>query len=322
LCLALGSASSNEVTETEKEAWQPVLQQWHCQLPEAVTHAASGFALRAWRLPVPDVSESSVATTGYDWEWTKMGLTMLRIPAGNLLLEQKQIEVAEFLLSDAEVTTGLFQQFLEDAQYKYDKPTDWEGWANGTTRTLENPAQQTSWYDAVLFCNWLSRREGRTPCYERSGALDKMLDPDNKTVHYPAWGLIDAADGYRLPTEVQWEYACRAGTTTQFALGESETWLRRYAVYNASHSAPVRSKLCNGWGLFDMHGNLWEWCHDLFRPGVLESQANGGYPSGSERSVRGGSWFGASGFCRSNYRIYNTPANRGYSVGFRVVRVR
>jgi formylglycine-generating enzyme required for sulfatase activity len=141
-------------------------------------------------------------------------------------------------------------------------------------------------------------------------------------VHYPAWGLIDAADGYRLPTEVQWEYACRAGTTTQFALGESETWLRRYAVYNASHSAPVRSKLCNGWGLFDMHGNLWEWCHDLFRPGVLESQANGGYPSGSERSVRGGSWFGASGFCRSNYRIYNTPANRGYSVGFRVVRVR
>ena len=87
------------------------------------------------------------------------------------------------------------------------------------------------------------------------------------------WRLVADATGYRLPTEAEWEYACRAGTTTEFASGSDEEMLRKYAVFQASRTASAGSKLPNGWGLFDMHGNVWEWCWDGYREYDAKSPA-------------------------------------------------
>jgi formylglycine-generating enzyme required for sulfatase activity len=168
-----------------------------------------------------------------------------------------------------------------------------------------------SWYDAVLYCNWLSGREGREPYYRKEGK-EQIKQYDDTTREYDAWQLIPAANGYRLPTEDEWEYACRAWTTTAFAFGDDEDMLERYAVYarNQRGSGPnqVGSKLCNAWGLFDMHGNVWEWCQDW-------------NVEGSIRVNRGGGWDYSATNCRSAFRFWNLPVLRDRNLGFRVAAV-
>src|SRR5581483_10128586 len=113
--------------------------------------------------------------------------------------------------------------------------------------TAGHPVQQVEWIHALLFCNWLSRKEGRKPCYERTGKAleyaDRLRD---------VWRLIPDADGYRLPTEAECEYACRAGTVTQYSFGDEEGLANRYAVLGMNHTLICGSKLPNGWGLFDL----------------------------------------------------------------------
>jgi formylglycine-generating enzyme required for sulfatase activity len=142
---------------------------------------------------------------------------------------------------------------------------------------------------------------------------------------------------YRLPSEAQWEYAARAGTTTPFAFGATITpdivnYNGKYPYGNAStgqyreKTIPVGSLgAANVWGLFDMHGNVWEWCEDLWHdnyngmPTDGSAWLSGGDSSG--RAVRGGSWLESGGVCRSALRIRDAPGARGYDIGFRVVVV-
>ena len=124
----------------------------------------------------------------------------------------------------------------------------------------------------MLFCNWLSRKEGRTACYERTGKKEKV-NSEMREHERDVWRLVADATGYRLPTEAEWEYSCRAGTTTEFASGSDEEMLRKYAVFQASRTASGGSKLPNGWGLFDMHGNVWEWCWDGYEKYDAKSPA-------------------------------------------------
>ena len=169
--------------------------------------------------------------------------------------------------------------------------------------------QQVSWEDAVLFCNWLSGREGLQPCYER-----KANTPAD-------WRSVSAATGYRLPTEAEWEYACRAGTTTQFSHGDSEESLARYCVFSESKPALCGMKLPNGWGLHDMHGNVLEWGQDWYGGYGSDSATDPTGPeSGSYRVYRGGCWFISSDYCRSADRRRDTPDSRNYILGFRVLR--
>jgi formylglycine-generating enzyme required for sulfatase activity len=130
----------------------------------------------------------------------------------------------------------------------------------------ERPVVDVSWFDAVQFCNRLSERLGLTPCYR--------IDDENVV-----WE--QDADGYRLPTEAEWEYAARAGTQTRWSFGDDEAELGRYAWYSANtyEPQPVGQKEPNAWGLYDMHGNVFEWCWDWYGPYSEVSQTDQSGPS-------------------------------------------
>jgi len=131
----------------------------------------------------------------------------------------------------------------------------------------------------------------------------------------------DARRVYRLPTEAEWEYACRAGTKTKYSFGDADLQLDNYGWFsgNAVNTHPVGLKKPNGWGLYDMHGNVWEWCSDFYGyypdGAVTDPQ---GLLSGSGRVLRGGSWLSAAKNCRSAYRDWTATSRSGNHLGFRL----
>jgi formylglycine-generating enzyme required for sulfatase activity len=137
-------------------------------------------------------------------------------------------------------------------------------------------------------------------------------------------GWDRTADGFRLPTEAEWEYLCRAGTTATYYGGDTEDDLARTAWYERnceSGPMPVCQREPNSWGLYDTHGNVWEWCWDWFGPYEQSRQADPvGPESGRSRVLRGGSWRRSMHHCRSATRYESSPENQGKSLGFRVVR--
>jgi formylglycine-generating enzyme required for sulfatase activity len=232
------------------------------------------------------------------WYVNREGITMLCIPAGQFLNESgATVEVKTgFLLSDREISVGQFQQFMDDQDYPHrEKPSDWASTDKEDSPTSDHPVAQVSWYDSALYCNWLSAREGLAPAYERTGAKGRIGETE-----YDVWKLVEGGSGYRLPHEIEWEYACRAGTTTDFASGNDEEMLRSYAVISPSGTEIGAGKLPNSWGLYDLHGNVWEWCDD----GVL----------------RGGSFSVRASNVRSSNRNSGQQDLRVNNVGFRVAR--
>jgi len=136
--------------------------------------------------------------------------------------------------------------------------------------------------------------------------------------------LNDRVKGYRfrLPTEAEWEYACRAGTTTRYSFGDGDAALPEYGWFTGNgerKTHPVGEKKPNPWGLYDMHGNVWEWCQDWYGPlpGGRVTDPRGPV-FGINRVFRGGSWGIAASRCRSAYRVWNKPGYRDYTLGFRV----
>jgi len=129
---------------------------------------------------------------------------------------------------------------------------------------------------------------------------------------------------YRLPTESEWEYACRSGTTTAYGFGDDASGLGDYGWFDGnsdSSTHPVGEKKPNAWGLYDMHGNVWEWCQDWYGDYPSGSATDPtGATSGSLRVFRGGSWILNARYCRSAYRDWLGPGARGSSLGFRVLR--
>ena len=129
---------------------------------------------------------------------------------------------------------------------------------------------------------------------------------------------------FQLPTEAQWEYACRAGSTTRYCFGDDEKQLGEYAWYDENSGKkthPVGEKRPNAWGLYDVHGNVWEWCEDWYDNGYYGRSPSDDPPgpaTGSYRVVRGGFWFSGAGGCRSAYRYCYPPGTRGSSKGLRV----
>lgn len=168
------------------------------------------------------------------------------------------------------------------------------------------PVEQVSWFDAIEYCNKLSIKEGLAPAYTINGVN-------------VSWNR--GAGGYRLPTEAEWEYACRAGTQTPFYTGTSITDAAWYSKNSMGNSQPVGEKLPNPWGLFDMHGNVLEWCWDWLAAYSGGAQTDPQGPLlGTDRVYRGGCWRFESHQLRSAFRFGNHPNLKTFFLGFRVVR--
>jgi len=327
LCLAVGSIALGQVAEAERAAWKPVLTQWYETASDGVTHSAAGWALRQWGIEAPALPATSQPSEGRQWLVNSLGMTLLEINAGEFVRKEGAKEqtvqlTRAFFLSDREISVGQFQQFISDAKYPTgEKPEKWQGVDATISPTPDHPVQQVNWDDAVLFCNWLSRKEGRSPCYERTGKKVTVKLGDSEYVS-DDWRLVADATGYRLPTEAEWEYSCRAGTTTEYASGGDEEILRKYAVLNVTRAASGGSKLPNAWGLFDIHGNVYEWCWDGY--GQYDVKSPSVDPTGAAvfpgRVIRGGSWFSSADDARASFRSRFSPWYRNFILGFRVAR--
>ncbi|GHT82226.1 hypothetical protein FACS1894137_00710 [Spirochaetia bacterium] len=246
---------------------------------------------------------------------------------------QHRVTVSSFYMGKYEVTVGEFRRFVNAAGYTTtaessgggyvwtDGEWQWKAdanWKNPYFSQGENqPVVLVSWYDAVRYCNWLSGQEGLSPAYTING-------------ENVSWNR--SANGYRLPTEAEWEYACRAGTPTPFSTGNNITTSQANYngnyPYNNNSKGTYREKTTNvgslgynAWGLYDMHGNVWEWCWDRYDKDYSGGvQTDSTAASGSVRVLRGGSWNRYAQGLRSANRGYNSPSNRGSVYGFRVVR--
>ena len=256
------------------------------------------------------------------------------IPAGTFTMGSPGTESGRYNdETQSRVTVGSFRmEKYEVTQEQYEavmgkNPSNFKTNAGAGENQKRRPVEGVSWYDTLVFCNRLSILEGLTPAYSIGG----KTNPDEwgavPTGFDAAWNaavVVAGSNGYRLPTEVQWEYACRAGTTTPWYSGENSDDLGDYAwMSNNSDSKTheVGLKKPNAWGLYDMHGNVSEWCWDWYGSYPADSQSNSaGAPSGSGRVVRGGGWNGSAQIVRSAYRGYPSPYNRGNFLGFRLLR--
>jgi formylglycine-generating enzyme required for sulfatase activity len=216
---------------------------------------------------------------------------------------QHQVTVSTFYMGKYEVTQKEWREVMGN------NPSYFKG---------DNlPVEQMSWYEAVEYCNKRSQREGLTPAYTINGTN-------------VSWNRN--ADGYRLPTEAEWEYACRAGTSSPFSTGNNiTTGQANYDgnyPYNDNTKGTYRIKTVevgnfapNPWGLYDMHGNVWEWCWDWYGDYPSGAQTDpAGASTGADRVLRGGSWYIYAAWLRSAFRYYLAPSYRYYYIGFRLVR--
>jgi formylglycine-generating enzyme required for sulfatase activity len=236
-----------------------------------------------------------------------------------------------FYLGVTEVSRGQFRLFVDQTGYKTEAEKDVKGgwgwneetkkfeqdprytWQNaGFEQADDHPVANVSWNDAVAFAEWLSRKEGQS---------------------------------FRLPTEAEWEYACRAGTTTRYSCGDDPAglaevgnvadgtakkkypdWARTIAAEDGFvYTAPVGRYRPNRWGLYDVHGNVWEWCSDWYDAEYYQqspAQDPSGAAQAAYRVIRGGSWDRNPHMARSAFRGRLTPADRNDHIGFRLARAR
>ncbi|AEE49159.1 Sulphatase-modifying factor protein [Haliscomenobacter hydrossis DSM 1100] len=251
---------------------------------------------------------------------------------------QHQVRVSDFYMCKYVVTLAQFEEFIYGSGYRTD--ADKHGgsnvshknnvaniktgvnWSCNEKGELQNdkkcPVIHVSWNDAIAFCNYWNVTYGFPCTYSSKGEL---LDFNGKVTTE-----LSQVHGFRLPSEAEWEYACRAGTTSCFYTGNTLTQSQSNFNNHLGRTKPTGSFPPNSWGVFDMHGNVWEWCHDYFGAKFYHECRTHGIrmnPWKSEQTaqgiVRGGSWFSDLKNCRSSNRLAISPSISENDVGFRVV---
>ena len=244
---------------------------------------------------------------------TKGGVEMVLIPGGTFTMGSERNEegdepahkvtVSAFYIDTHEVTQAEYERLMGK------NPSLW--------KDPRNPVEQIRWGQAAAYCNARSREEGLRPAYEEK-----------------TWACDFATDGYRLPTEAEWEFACRAGTTARYFFGNDAARLGDYAWFRDNcmrTPQTVGTRRLNPWGLHDLYGNVWEWCHDYYAENYYNwspERDPRGPEKGDTRVIRGGAWSSKATQCRSAYRDQEYPqftdvcfaADRAGLIGFRCVR--
>ena len=251
------------------------------------------MASAVWGRELPSVNNS-------------IGMELIEIPAGRFTMGSPKSEM-DHQDAEAQVAVTLTKPFelskTEVTQGQWKSVMDTEPWnGQGNVQADKDcPATFVSYFDAVEFCEKLTELERES-------------------------GKLKANEEYRLPTEAEWEYACRAGTTTTFSFGDDESKLGKYAWFDGNalnvdeqYAHKVGLKKPNPWGLHDMHGNVWEWCSDWADSTLQGGSDPVGPEEGSYRVLRGGGWGDDPGGCRSAHRHSGVPSLRGF-LGFRVAR--
>jgi formylglycine-generating enzyme required for sulfatase activity len=276
-----------------------------------------------------------------------IGMKLALIPAGKFQMgaadgedesksdekPQHRVRITKpFYLGMYEVTQGEFERVIGRNPSWFSARGEHKESVSGQD-TSRFPVEGICWYDAVDFCNKLSESENRPPCYRMTNVA-RNGDGSIKVVYasYPNVAVAGGT-GYRLPTEAEWEYACRAGTTTPFHFGTALNGSEANGDCNNPYSTTEKGEYLdqtttvgsynpNAFGLYDMHGNVWEWCWDLYDKKYYGKSPEAdpiGPSSGSDRVYRGGSWNTYALF-RAALRDRNSPAHRYDTLGFRVAR--
>ncbi len=279
----------------------------------AITRLAGGLCVIICLACGCGVKEKGAApASGLTIVKTKSGPEMVLIPAGEFTMGRAggkpeeapphTVRVEAFLMDRTEVTQQQFGRLMADNP----SPSHFRG--------PDRPVEQVAWSEAAIYCNLRSKDEGLQPCYDETTAKCNF-----------------AANGYRLPTEAEWEYACRAGSREDYSYGADPNLLSQHAWFadNAGKTTqPVGRKKPNAWGLFDMHGNVAEWCNDIY-DAAYYGKSPAAHPRGpddGERYVlRGGAWNSNAERCRSAARRYESPGFQDAcfardAIGFRCVR--
>ncbi len=234
---------------------------------------------------------------------SKSGIEMVSLPGGEFIMgdgaDAHKVKLSPFSIDKYEVTQEMFKkiELPNPSHFKGDK----------------NPVEMVAWVNAAVYCNERSLEEGLTPCYNED-----------------TWECNYDANGYRLPTEAEWEYAARAGSKDKYFFGNEQKNLKNYAIYNKNSSgktAEAGSRKPNPWGIYDMYGNVAEWCNDIFAADYYKSSPASdprGPKSGKERVLRGGSWNEPEEFFSSAMRAMDASINDACilrdTIGFRCVR--
>jgi formylglycine-generating enzyme required for sulfatase activity len=352
LILSLGQYPTTALSLDQRKEVVTKLYDLFRNHPDAGVHAAARWLLRRWRVTIPELALGQVRLPPghrFDPGWfvNSQGETMVLIPKGEFLIgastqdtnaedrERPQHPVtltAPFYLSSCEVTQEDFASLMDGANpsninnrvegplddvqlrkrpiYREDEQDPALGVILGAVQLRGglrgNPVDSVSWPEAIEYCNALSRKE-KLPLY------------------YDETGGVLGGEGYRLPTEAEWERACRADTQTTWSFGSGSLLLRHYAwsKENANRQTHTVGWLKpNRWGLFDLHGNVNEWCWDSFAWYSEEAVTNPGRQNWRNAILRGGCWDMDANSTRSSDRIFesNNEGIRRVQFGFRVAR--